>query len=82
MTRPVSTPDSRPALRCLRLGAITSGDQHTRRRSGGRSPVRVVDEATGELIHLETDETSAAQALCRPRFATGPIGDTDTGGVP
>jgi site-specific recombinase XerD len=38
---------------------ITSSDLHTRRRSGGKSPVRVIDEATGELIHIETDEEAA-----------------------
>jgi site-specific recombinase XerD len=35
---------------------ITSSDLHTRRRSGGQSPVRVLDEAAGELIHIEADE--------------------------
>ncbi|MGW4212672.1 tyrosine-type recombinase/integrase [Lentzea sp. NPDC004789] len=38
---------------------LTTSDLHTRRRSGGKSPVRVVDEATGELIHIETDEEAA-----------------------
>lgn len=38
---------------------ITNNDLHRRRRSGGQSPVRVLDEATGELIHIETDEEAA-----------------------
>uniref|UniRef100_UPI003F49A141 tyrosine-type recombinase/integrase n=1 Tax=Amycolatopsis sp. CA-096443 TaxID=3239919 RepID=UPI003F49A141 len=38
---------------------ITKNDLHRRRRSGGQSPARVLDEATGELIHIETDEEAA-----------------------
>lgn len=46
--------DGRPYQR-----VVTASDHHTRRRSGGKSPIRVVEEATGELIHIETDEEAA-----------------------
>ncbi|MGS2807785.1 MULTISPECIES: tyrosine-type recombinase/integrase [Nocardia] len=38
---------------------LTNSDVHTRVRSGGKSPVRILDEDTAAIVHIENDEEAA-----------------------